>query len=120
MGCDYYIEQNLWINYNDESRSYINLHRERGYYYDIHDEDFDNGLLSNYEDTSDSLREKLKTYHLKPRTEPFTIYANHTFTNVEYSHKYGEMLEFEMINHDYKTWHDINEIVVVEERFQRD
>ena len=119
MGCDYYIEQNLWINYNDKSRSYINLHRERGYYYDIRDEDFDNGLLANYRDTSDSLLEKLKKYHLRPKTEPFVIYANHTFTNVEYSHKYQAMLEFEMINHDYKTWDDIKEIVIVEERFQR-
>uniref|UniRef100_A0A6C0HZ00 Uncharacterized protein n=1 Tax=viral metagenome TaxID=1070528 RepID=A0A6C0HZ00_9ZZZZ len=119
MGCDYYIEQNLWIQYKDKSVNYINLCRERGYYYDIHYEDFDNGLLENYRDTSDSLWEKLKEYHLRPKTEPVVIYANSTFTNVEYSHKYSEMLHYKILNHDCKTWDDINEIVVVEERFER-
>jgi hypothetical protein len=112
MGCDYYIEQNLWIKYTDESINYINLHRESGYYYDIGDDD---DLWVNVED-----REKLKEYHLRPKTKPSVIYANHTFTNADYLHKYSAMLHFEMLNHDYKTWDDIDEIVVVEERFQRD
>ena len=32
MGCDYYIEQNLYIYYNDDSIEYINLQRNKAYY----------------------------------------------------------------------------------------
>jgi hypothetical protein len=117
MGCDYYIEHNLWIHYKNKCISYVNLYRERGYYYDYFDDD---GLLIDCDNESDSLREKLKRYHLRPRTEPITIYANNTFINAEYSQKYNAILEFEIINHDYKTWDDINEIILCEERTERD
>jgi len=30
------------------------------------------------------------------------------------------MLHYEMLNHDYKTWNDIDKIVIVENRFERD
>jgi len=49
MGCDYYIEQNLCITYNDNSCYYINLDRKRGYYSDtdIYDDFIMNTTIEN-------------------------------------------------------------------------
>lgn len=120
MGCDYYIEERLCINYNDNSSYCINLDRRRGYFSDtdIYDDDFimnitiENSNLTNWE--------KNKQYHLTPTEIPVVIYTNHTFTNIYISNQYKSMLEFEMINNDYKTWDDIKDIEISEERYERD
>ena len=116
MGCDYYIEHNLRIYYNDETYNYINLNRERGYY-----SDYDDFIMNIRNEASGISRmEKMKQYHLTPRALPFLIYTNNTFINTYVSDQFKEMLEFEIINHDYKTWDDIKEIVILEERYERD
>jgi len=119
MGCDYYIEQNLCITYNDNSCYYINLDKKRGYYSDtdIYDDFIMNTTIENSNLTE---MEKNKQYHLTPKTTPFTIYNNHAFTNIDVSNKYKSMLEFEMMHNDYNTWDDIKDIVIVEERYQRE
>ena len=103
MSCDYYIEQNLYIHYNDDSVEYINLQR-----YIINDDSNEDINLFDY----------TKIYNNR-KLEPILIYSNHTFINEYLSNKYKHRLEFEMINNDYKTWNDIKEIILSEERYKR-
>jgi len=117
MGCDYYIEKNLYIYYKDNSIGYINLKKDRGYFYEIHhDMTVDLSLYN----SSVEVRNILKKYHLEPKEMPCLIYSHGNFTNKDLSKKYKMILEYEMMNHDYKTWDDINHIVVIEERYKRD
>jgi len=116
MGCDYYILQNLYIYYNDHSFHYINLHRDRGYYSQIFD-DFIMNTIS--KDDSISKWKKIKNFHLEPRAVPFLIYNNNSFNNIYLSNKYKEIIDFQ-INNNNKTWDDIKEIVIIEERPERD
>jgi hypothetical protein len=116
MGCDYYVEHNLCIHYNDNTSNCINLKRDRCYYYDNYDSYIIN---TQKQDVTLSEWQKLKKYHLTPRTVPTIIYTNHSFANIYVSNQYKELLEYEMINNDYKTWDDIKDIVIVEERFER-
>ena len=123
MGCDYYIEQNLYIHYNDDSVEYINFQRERAYYTDIRNDlniinDDDNDISveytnlqrDKYTEIYNNLKlewKKIKQAHLEPKEAPLLIYSNHTFINEYLSNKYKHRLEFEMINNDYKTWNNI-------------
>lgn len=117
MGCDYYIEKNLYIYYKDNSIGYINIKKNRGYFYEIHrDMTIDLSLYN----SSVEARNRLKEYHLEPKEMPCLIYSHGNFTNKDLSKKYKMILEYEMMNHDYKTWDDINHIVVIEERYKRD
>lgn len=118
MGCDYYIEQRLCIYYNDNTSYCISLDRERGYYSDT--DIYDDFIMnSNIENSNLTEWEKNKQYHLTPKTVPLIIYNNHTFINIYVSNQYKAMLEFEMINNDYKTWNDIKDIVILEERYEK-
>ena len=128
MGCDYYIEQNLYIHYNDNSVEYINVQRERAYYTDMRDdlniinEDDLSLQKTDYTEIYNNLKlewDKIKQAHLEPKEPPLLIYINHTFINEYLSNKYSHRLEFEMINNDYKTWDDINKIILLEERYER-
>lgn len=116
MGCDYYIEKRLCINYNDNSSKYINIDRERGYYSDynnyIIDPDIENSNLTEWE--------KIKKYHLMPSSIPVLIYINNTFTDIFVSNEYKEILEHEMIYYDAKTWDHIKNIEILEKRYERD
>jgi hypothetical protein len=116
MGCDYYIETNLCINYNDNMRSHINLDRERGYY-----SGYDNFIMEIRDEANNmSEWEKMKEYHLTPQAVPFLIYTNNSFINEYLSRQYKEMVEFEIVNNDYKTWDVVKDIVILEERYERD
>jgi len=110
MSCDYYIEQRLCIYYNNNTSYCINLDRKRGYYTDtdIYDDFIEN---INIENSNLTKWEKNKKYHLTPKVIP--IYSNRTFTNIYLSNQY-------MINNDSKTWNDIKDIVMLEERNERD
>jgi len=115
MGCDYYIETNLCINYNDNIRSYINLNRERGYY-----SDYDNFIMKIRDEANNmSEWEKMKKYHLTPKAIPFLIYTNNSFVHEYLSRQYKEMVEFEIVNNDDKSWDDVKDIVILEERYER-
>jgi hypothetical protein len=119
MGCDYYIETNLCIYYNDNMRSHINLNRERGYY-----SDYDSIIMS-IRDKANIMSEykKMKEYHLTPQAVPFLIYTNNSFINEYLLRKYKGIVEFEIENNDYndyKTWDDVKDIVILEERYERD
>jgi hypothetical protein len=114
MGCDYYIEKNLCIYYNDDSSQYIRLERTRGYYSDY--DYFTMNMLVNSEKISEW--EKMKEYHLMPREIPTVIYNNNTFSNIYVSNQYKAMIEFNIMN--YKTWDDVKEIVILENRYPND
>ena len=114
MGCDYYIEYNLCITYNDNTSNYVTLNRERGYY-----SDYDDFIMSiTNENNGISEWEKMKEYHLMPRLSPQIIYSNNTFTNVYVSKQYREKIEIEM--YDFKSWDDIKDVVFLEQRYPRD
>jgi len=117
MWCDYYIEERLSIYYNDNSCYRIKLNRERGYYSDIYDDFI---IDINIENSNLTEWEKIKKYNLTPRAKPYIIYNNHIFNNICLSKKYKKIIDFVMINNDYKTWDDIKEIVISEERYESD
>ena len=75
-------------------------------------------MISDIENSKLTEWEKNKQYHLTPKTKPFIIYNNHTFTNIDVSNKYKSMLEFEMINNIDQNWDDIKNIVIYEERYK--
>ena len=117
MGCYYYIEKNLYIYYKDNSIHSLNIKKDRGYYYDITD---DMDIYLSLDDPSEQVRQRLKEYHLESVEMPCLIYSNGNFTNDDVSEKYKMILEYEMMNNDYRTWDDIKDIVVMEERYKRD
>ena len=116
--CDYYIEQNLYIYYNDNKCNYINLYKDDAYYNDLYyDDDFNMDILN---DTSYMLRlEKIKQYHLVSKKSPILIYSDHTITDLYLFNKYKYKLEFKMVNDGYAKWSDVNKIVILEERYER-
>lgn len=119
MGCDYYIEDNLWIYYNDNTNDYIQLNRRKGYYTDT---DIYNNFITDIEIENSIFAEwdKIKQYHLKPKKKSILIYSNNTFNNTYLSNKYEEMIDYKIINNKYKTWNDIKEIIISEDRYKRD
>ena len=114
MRCDYYIEQKLYIHYNDNSFSFIKLHRDRGYYH----ENYDKFLMNiTDEDTQASKWEKFKKYHLEPIAIPFVIFSNNNFIDIHLVNTYKEIIETKMIN---KKWDNVKQIEIVEERHERE
>ena len=107
MGCDYYIETNLWIHY-DKGFGYVKLSKDKGYYYNIS------------KITDKIIYEKLKNYHLEPKTIPIVIYENNTFINESVLNKYKSLLDKEIIQNDDKKWHHVKKIVMAEHRYERE
>ena len=119
MGCDYYIETNLCIFYKDNTSNYVNLIRDRGYFTDCDDFIMNMEQRVSLKNNKMTEWEKIKQFHLLPRTLPIIIYTNHSFTNNYLLNEYKEIIEFEMTNNDYTTWDDIKEIVILEERYEQ-
>lgn len=118
MGCDYYIQQNLIIRFNDNSCGCINLGRERAYYSDI---DIYNDFIidKNIETTNLTDWEKIKQYHLQPKAKPLIIYNNHTFTHADLSNQYKLMIQHRMNMYGSNRLNDIIDIIISEERYER-
>lgn len=112
MGCDYYIDKNLYIYYhNDNKYSVINLERQRGYFYNSFDEDD--------EDYEKKLAKEIKDC-LKPNMKPIVIYSNDSFHQPNFEYKYKELIENEVKKDFNKKWSDIKEVIKKESRFERD
>jgi len=112
MGCDYYIYKDLEIyDYNDIIFSYINLERERGYYWF-------GSLLDEDEDGYDEELTKYIKQKLEPSMKPVVIYSNNTFNKVSFENKYKKIVENELkiLN---KSWNDVNKIIKIENRIER-
>jgi len=51
--------------------------------------------------------------------KPVTIYSNNTYiNNIYFTSEYKKMVQCEIIKNN-KKWNDINEIIMVEERYKR-
>lgn len=124
MGCDYYIEKNLYIYYNDNIVNYISLCRDRRYYYEIYDDTAwnitdDDTAWNIIDDDSYKIRwEKLKKVHLKVKSLPIIIYSNNAFNRSSFSKKYKTIIETE-IKICCKKWCDIKKIELVEKRYEK-
>jgi hypothetical protein len=112
MGCDYYIEKDLVIYYNDNNYiSSINLSSERGYFYDInYDED--------EEDYEKKYNESINK-QLKPSMTPIIIYIDNNFNNESLEKKYKKIIEDEL-KKDNKKWESIKKIMKEEHRYERE
>jgi len=112
MGCDYYIDKDLYIyDYNDIMFSYINLEHERGYYWfasllDVDEDGYDKELTEYIKDV------------LEPNMKPILIYCNNTFNKLSFENKYKKIIEDDLNLHN-KTWNDINKIMKIEYRYER-
>ena len=112
MGCDYYIDKNLNIyDYNDKIISYINLERERGYYWFT-------SMLDEDEDGYDAEVAQYKKNKLTPKMKPIVIYSNNTFNKLSFENKYKKLIEDE-IKIFNKTLNDVKNILKIEDRYER-
>lgn len=101
MGCDYYIDKNLYIYYKNNSNiTFILLEHDQGYFYDKDDDD-------------DDYKEQLK-----PRMKPVSIYLNDAFCKPHFEEKYKSLI-LQHLPID-KVWKDIFKIVKKESRYERD
>lgn len=108
MGCDYYIDKSLYIyDYHNITLSYINLEKNRGYYW--YDKD---------EDEPDYDFKKYIKNTLEPSMDPIIIYTNNTFLKLSYEKKYEKLIDNELKTCD-KTWNDVNQIIKKEVRYER-
>jgi len=108
MGCDYYIDKSLYIlDYNDKILSFIELEKNRGYYW--YDKD---------EDEPDYDFELYKKYILEPSFEPIIIYTNNSFINLSFEKKYEKLIDYELKICN-KKWDDVNKVIKKEERYER-
>jgi hypothetical protein len=107
MACDYFIEHNLYIYYNDNSYKCIKLNKYRGYYYD--DVFFTAGTI-----------EKIKINQLQSKTHPDIIYCNNnTVNNFDLFIKYKPNIDLILLFNN-KTWNDIYNIIIFEERYENE
>ena len=112
MGCDYYIDKDLYIYYyNDKIFSTINLEHERGYYWFM-------SILDEDEEGYDTELSQYIKHKLEPSMKPITIYENTTFNKVSFENKYKKIIENELIIRN-KTWVDVNKILKIENRYER-
>ena len=112
MGCDYYIVKVLHVYYQDGDFE-IEVYRQRGYFDDEGEENFD--------EDEDNYEEKLAEYKreiLMPRIPPITIYANNAFNKELTEIKYRELVEAELSNRSIE-WSALKQIIKIEMRYER-
>ena len=113
MGCDYYITKDLFLyDYNDNAFSYIDLEKDTGYYW----------FASTLDEDEYGYEEEYARYKrdvLKPRMEPIVIYSNQAFGKRQFEMKYKRRIE-ENLKFVNKTWNDVNKIIKIENRYERD
>ena len=112
MGCDYYIDKDLHIYYNnDVIISFVNLEHETGYYL----------FGSSLDEDEDGYETEFARYiqkTLEPRMEPILIYGNNSFHKLSFENKYKTRIEREL-NALNKTFNDVSQIVKIETRYER-
>ena len=84
MGCDYYIDKNLIIHFNDGDTEYILIERFRGYWYD-----------PPYDEDEIDYKQKADAWYNKHLTTdaPILIYENNRFLNPSCETKYVYMIQ---------------------------
>ena len=114
MGCDYFIDKDLYIYYKNNKVTFINIDHEKGYFYEI-DIDVD-------EEQYDKKYDECIREQLKPRMKPIIIYKNNNFINSNLETKYKKLIEDSINNKilNKNIWEDIIKIVKKESRYERD
>ena len=116
MGCEYYINKYLKMNFQSIETWYVQIEKNNGYFYfDLDEDDYE------YD-------EKYKEYVkeiLTPRMIPIIIYAQNQFVNSKLENKYKVLLEEELNMHNKSNenkidWKDIIDITKIEKRSERD
>jgi hypothetical protein len=111
MGCDYYINTDLYIWYNnDRNKTCVPLQHDRGYFYDIN-------MDSDEEDYEEEMAKSIAE-QLEPRKKPILIYENSVFCKPNFEEKYKDLILHHLPND--KTWADIFKIVKKESRYERE
>lgn len=86
MGCDFYIDTNLYIYYfNSNNISYISLSHDRGYFYE--------SLLDEDNENYEKKYEEMHNEQLKARNKPIIIYDNNKFITPNLETKYKKLIE---------------------------
>jgi len=111
MGCDYYINKDIIIYFQDNSRHSINIEHNRGYFYDINKDEDEEDYEEEYEK---SIQEQLQS-----KMKPIILYKDHSFCNNAFEIKYKNIIDSELSKIG-KTWIDIVKIKKVESRYERD
>jgi len=111
MGCDYYINKNVYIYFQDNSRHYILLEQRRGYFYEI-DKDEDE---EDYEEEYEKSIQK----QLEPVMKPIILYKDHSFCNNAFETKYKNIIDYELSKMG-KTWDHVIKIIKSESRYERE
>jgi hypothetical protein len=111
MGCDFYIYKSLKVYYKDNSFDFMDIEKERGYFYFP---EIDNDNIEYEKKRSEIISEQLQ-----PRIKPIIIYQNNSFINVNYESKYKEFIFIKLVSYN-KTWEDIMNIEKIEYRCERD
>jgi hypothetical protein len=110
MECDYYIDKNLYIYYDNNDYTLFNLRRIKGYY----NLDFLYQNAYNY----DKQLEEYKKEILNVYTEPIIIYNNNSFTKLNFYNKYEHIISL-LLEREKKEWNEIKEVIKIEERYVR-
>ena len=112
MGCDFYINKYLKINFQNAMPLSILLEQKKGYFYFEIDEDDPNYI-----------EEEFKTYvteELTPYMKPIIIYDKNQFVNSLLENKYKLLIHKELDIYNNIEWKDILDITKIETRFERD
>lgn len=111
MGCDYYIDKDIIIYFQDNSRHSITIEHGRGYFYDPNIDEY----AADYEEICNQYT---KT-QLEPRMKPIVLYKDHSFCNNAFETKYKNLIDHELLQIG-KQWIYIHKIMKVESRYERD
>jgi len=112
MSCDYYIDKDLHIYYNNDIIiSFVNLEHETGYY-------LFGSSLDEDEDEYETEFERYIEETLQPRMEPILIYSNNSFQKLSFENKYKKIIEGELEIFN-KTLNDVYKIIKIENRYER-
>lgn len=111
MGCDYYMDKDLYIYFHNTHRYiFINLEHNRRYFYEIN--------IDSDDEDYEKKQEESETEQLMPSMKPILIFMNDTFSKPIFEEKYKELI-LQNLPKD-KTWEDILKIVKKESRYERD
>ena len=111
MGCDYYINKYLKINFQNAMPLSIRLEMKRGYLNFYLDEDDPNYEVE---------YEKYVHDQLTPDIKPIIIYEKNQFANSILENKYKLLIHKELDIYNNIEWGDILDITKIETRFERD
>lgn len=111
MGCDYYIVKALEILLTGEKYPLtIELERDYGYF---------NFFIDSDDPAYDTKLNEFKIECLKPVMLPIVIYENGDFLNENLRKKFSHVVEEELFLNK-RSWEEVEQIIKMEYRYERD